>query len=83
MRLAEPLVFCIEDRIVTQMPAGSLADGETLTVRVYNSLAYAMPQTGGIGTTPFTLGGLLLVFAAAILLLHHHRKQRREDIASS
>lgn len=83
MRLAEPLVFCIEDRIVTQMPAGSLADGETLTVRVYNSLAYAMPQTGGIGTTPFTLGGLLLVFAAAILLLHHHKKQRREDIASS
>lgn len=83
MRLAEPLVFCIEDRIVTQMPAGSLSDGETLTVHVYNSLAYAMPQTGGIGTTPYTLGGLLLMFSATILLLHHRKKQRREDIASS
>ena len=49
------------------------------TVTVTNSVSYQkLPETGGIGTTPYTAGGLLVTAAAAMLLLLCNYKKRRE-----
>ncbi len=40
-----------------------------------------LPKSGGHGTQPYTLGGLLLT-AAALLLMYSHGKRRKEDFAS-
>ena len=44
---------------------------------------YEIPETGGIGTNLYTVGGLLLIATAAILLLYKHLLRRREDPSSS
>lgn len=42
-----------------------------------------LPNTGGAGTVPYTMGGVLLLTGAAFLLLYNHTKRRKEDSASS
>ena len=42
-----------------------------------------LPETGGAGTVPYTMGGVLLLTGAAFLLLYHQTKRRKEDSASS
>ena len=44
---------------------------------------YELPDTGGAGTTLYTIGGLLLMTAAAFLLLYIHNRRRKEDAPSS
>ena len=44
---------------------------------------YSLPSTGGIGTTLYTLGGLLLMAVAEFFLLYNYKKRRKEDVASS
>ncbi|MGN0629174.1 MAG: SpaA isopeptide-forming pilin-related protein [Oscillospiraceae bacterium] len=44
---------------------------------------YILPETGGIGTSLYTIGGLLLIMAAGILLLYNHKKRGKEDFSSS
>ena len=44
---------------------------------------YALPSTGGIGTTLYTLGGLLLMAVAEFFLLYNYKNRRKEDGASS
>ncbi len=46
-----------------------------LSITVENMSGRELPQTGGMGTTIFTLGGLLLVGGAAALLINQRRKQ--------
>lgn len=43
---------------------------------------YVLPETGGSGTTLYTLEGLLLTTAAGFLLLYRHTLRRKEDSAS-
>lgn len=54
-----------------------------LTLTVTNSSGHELPETGGSGTTLYTLGGLLLLTGAGILLLYHNKNCRKEDFASS
>lgn len=42
-----------------------------------------LPETGGAGTVPYTMGGVLLLTGAAFLLLYNHTKRRKKDSASS
>lgn len=42
-----------------------------------------LPETGGSGTIPYTIGGLLALTGAGLLLLRGNKKRRREDSASS
>ena len=56
-------------------------DGATFTNKVVPS--YALPSTGGVGTTLYTLGGLLLMAAAEFFLLYNHKNRRKEETASS
>ena len=44
---------------------------------------YELPNTGGAGTVPYTMGGVLLLTGAVFLLLYNHTKRRKEDSASS
>lgn len=61
------------------------ADGSAAaTVTVTNQVCYPeLPNTGGAGTIPYTIGGFLLITGAAFLLLYHHTKRRKEDSVSS
>ena len=42
-------------------------DGFTYTLTITNSAGQELPMTGGSGTLPYTLGGLLLICAAALM----------------
>ena len=58
-------------------------DPKVLSVTVRDiSWGYELPDTGGAGTTSYTVGGLALIFGAATLLYSHCRR-RKEDEASS
>ena len=61
------------------------ADGSAAaTVTVTNQVCYPeLPNTGGAGTIPYTIGGFLLLTGAAFLLLYYHTKRRKEESASS
>ena len=61
------------------------ADGSAAaTVTVTNQVCYPeLPNTGGAGTIPYTIGGFLLLTGAAFLLLYRHTKRRKEDSVSS
>ena len=53
------------------------------TGTVVNQTYYELPNTGGAGTVPYTVGGFLLLTGAAFLLLYIHIRRRKEDSASS
>lgn len=63
---------------------GGIASG-TIVIKNTESEnpAYTLPETGGAGTTPYTMGGFLLMTSAALLLLYNHSKRRREDASPS
>ena len=75
-----------------QVDSAAAADGRegtgTLTgtgaaITFTNVVQYELPNTGGAGTVPYTMGGILLLTGAAFLLLYHQTKRRKEDSASS
>ena len=39
---------------------------------------YPMPETGGVGSAPFTVGGLAMVVLAAVMFLMHLRRQKKQ-----
>lgn len=63
---------------------GSRRWSAAATVTVTNQVCYPeLPNTGGVGTIPYAIGGFLLLTGAAFLLLCHHTKRRKEDSVSS
>lgn len=61
-----------------------IAEGDyAWRISVPNSSGYELPETGGAGTTLYTIGGLLLIAGAGTLLLYSKKKRRKEDFASS
>ena len=44
--------------------------------RFTNYVAYELPETGGAGTTSYTIGGLLLITAAILLYIHNQRRRK-------
>lgn len=52
-------------------------DGFTYTLTITNSAGQELPMTGGSGTLPYTLGGLLLMFAAALMYGFKLRRRGR------
>lgn len=51
-----------------------------LNLMVYNDAGYELPETGGIGTAPFTLCGLAVLFAGVTIatIRLKRRRERRE-----
>jgi len=54
----------------------------TVTNTAKDTPGHELPETGGPGTRPYTLGGLLTLFAGC-LLLYRNKKRGKEDFASS
>lgn len=68
----------------SSVSAALAAGTETVrSVTVTNTAGYELPDTGGAGTIPYTIGGFLLLTGAAFLLLYNHTKRSKEDSASS
>ena len=48
-------------------------------VDVANSNTFKLPETGGIGTTIFTVGGVLLITAAVVILIVKKKKENEAE----
>ena len=66
---------------------GTTADGATVsgtitaagsTASFTNTQTYELPETGGAGTTPYTMAGLMLMLCSMAYLLYRFKKRRRE-----
>ena len=64
-KLADPVVVKIDEN-------SHLEDGSAVVVK--NSAEFELPETGGIGTTIFTVSGLLVICAAVVLYYINKRK---------
>lgn len=62
---------------------GTIETGSIKPASFVNTPLHELPVTGGPGTTPYTIGGLLLLTGAGVLLLYNNKKRRKEDFASS
>lgn len=62
----------------TQNPIAGNATSNRVFQITNEAIRYTLPETGGMGTLPYTAGGLLLM-AAAAFLLGQQVKHRRED----
>ena len=49
-----------------------------LVIHVKNQAGYVLPETGGPGTTLFTLCGLALMTVAGTLMYRYYVRRRRE-----
>lgn len=47
-------------------------------VTIYNTQGTTLPGTGGMGTTIFTIGGIVLVALAALMFVVYMRKQKKQ-----
>ena len=79
-----------EDGSISKSGEGTACTKEEKDVAVYfdhtilNLIAGCeLPNTGGAGVLPYTLGGILLLTGAAFLLLYIHFRRRKEDSSSS
>ena len=82
------------EKVEVNSKAITIPDGDDKTIAITNAdggktftnkeiAFYSLPSTGGIGTTLYTLGGLLLMAVAEFFLLYNYKKRRKEDGASS
>ena len=85
-KLSEPVVitfngtnitaFCAQDGVIFNTPEWIYQDEEdTWVVKINNSSGVMLPNTGGSGTLPYTLGGIALIMASA--LMYGFRLRRR------
>lgn len=60
----------------------TITEGTPAVVFTNGIIRYELPDTGGTGTTLYTVGGLLIT-TAAVFLLYSHAKRRKGDGKSS
>lgn len=78
------------DGSISKSGAGTVCTKEEKDVAVYYDHTIInliggceLPDTGGTGTIPYTLGGSVLIALAVFLLLYNYIRRRKEDNASS
>lgn len=65
-----------DDSVVSYTVDRPTDDNPNYVVHITNTSGVALPMTGGAGTLPYTLGGLMLIIASA--LMYGFKKRRRE-----
>lgn len=65
--------------IVVSEETTVFVDGqETVDITVVNTKGFTLPETGGMGTTIFTIGGIVLMAGAAVLIVRMNRKEKEK-----
>ena len=54
----------------------SADSANTPQIDIVNTKGFTLPTTGGMGTTIFTIGGVILMAGAAVLIIRMNRKER-------
>ena len=70
------------DKVKVEVLASDKKTKKEWDGKIVNNIYYELPNTGGTGTIPYTVGGILLISASGFLL-YIHIKRRKEGIASS
>lgn len=70
------------DKVKVEVLASDKKTKKEWNGKIVNNIYYELPNTGGTGTIPYTVGGILLISASGFLL-YIHIKRRKEGIASS
>ena len=73
--LSNVIGFDLSDDIIS-LKTQDHVSAEGLELTVYNDPGKTLPNTGGSGTLPYTLGGIALIMASA--LMYGFRMRRRE-----
>lgn len=75
-KVTDDITFAITLEPNTILP--ETADGHTITTNIVNQKGVTLPETGGIGTTIFTVSGIILVIIAGVLLVTKKRMSKEE-----
>ena len=81
---ADGVTYYQKDRqsSITENPKGVVVDGVvTFTITVTNSPGVELPMTGGSGTLPYTLCGLVLIMAAAMMYCVKMRRKGGDSLS--
>ena len=70
------ITLCDENGSALTYDNAEVSGDDLLTVTVKNTPGESLPNTGGSGTLPYTLGGIVLIMASA--LMYGFRMRRRE-----
>ena len=71
------ITFTVDNTPITGVKV-DMAQLETTPVTITNAPEKELIQTGGIGTTPYTLGGCILIAAACIALMYITQRKGRK-----
>jgi LPXTG-motif cell wall-anchored protein len=79
--LSGPIVFEVlaesgQVNVISSPYELTLGSGPGVDFPIYNHVTYELPETGGNGTTLYTIGGLLLSITALALLLYNNKRRR-------
>lgn len=67
-----------EDGLAAASVSGTIQYNKTASIQVVNTAGYELPQTGGAGTTTYTMAGLLMILLSTAYLMYRSKARRRE-----
>ena len=60
-------------------PVDAETDGDYRIIKILNTQGYELPETGSLGTKPFTIGGAMLITATAILMYGYSVRRKKNE----
>lgn len=77
--ITEPIQLTAKDFDTTVVPADTDSINDYLEGTIQNKSGSTLPSTGGIGTTPFYVGGGVLVAAAGVYIIVKKRMKNNDE----
>ena len=75
----EPSEMVVSMDITAQIPNADKATQKYYEVKIINIPGFELPETGSLGTKPFTIGGAMLITATAILMYGYSMRRRKSE----
>jgi LPXTG-motif cell wall-anchored protein len=79
---AEISVNSIRSQVHTLSAGSAVTLSVAYTEAATEATGYTLPATGGSGTIPYTMGGLIIIFTSVGAFMYQ-RQRRKEDVSSS